>query len=501
MQPDIIFGPPGCGKTTSLINRVESALARGIPPDRIGYFSFTRRAAQEAVERACSKFGLHRTDFPYFSTFHSMCFKQLGINYQMVLSGKKLREFAHVAKIRINSRWSEDGTLTGFETGDRILFMENLARVRGITLEQQYREDDDNLPWEEVKRVALTLADYKKQLGFVDFTDMLMEYLRSGIRLRLQELMVDETQDLSLLQWRIAQRLSEGCDQWAVAGDDDQAIYRWAGADVDQLIDLQGNTNVLGQSYRVPRVIQKVAQSVIGQVHRRREKLWRAREGAEGEVARAARFIDVDCGEGEILVLARNAYVLNEQVEPELRQQGIVFERNGRNSIDADLLRTIQDWEKLRREQMVTVAQARKIYKYMSSGHGIKRGFKTLPDKEDSEMVSLADLKKTGGLLRDEPWHEAMDMIGKGDVDYIRAARTRGEKLTKKPRVVLSTIHGAKGGQADHVVLMKEIAWRSYNEMLVKPEDEMRVWYVGATRAKEKLSIVEPSTKNACPWL
>ena len=501
MAFDIILGPPGTGKTTTLIERVNSALERGVPSGKIGFFSFTRKAAQEAMERACERFNLTTKDFPHFSTLHSMCYRHLGVKRGDVLEGAKLNEFSRFAGVRISGRWSEDGTMTGFDVGDRILFMENLSRIRGLPLRQVYDEDDDGLPWNEVKRVAAALAEFKRGRGLVDFTDMLHNFVESGIRLGLTELMIDESQDLSHLQWQVVQILAEGCEKVAVAGDDDQAIYRWAGADVDQLIDMAGNVTVLGQSYRVPPVIQQVAHEIISPIRHRRQKKWSARAGEDGVVDYQKEFGNVDCGAGQVLVLARNVYVLREQVEPVLRDQGIIYEMHGHSSISLALMEVVQNWERLRQGDVITVAEAKKIYARMRSGVGYKRGSKLIPGLEDDQEVGLSELMSECGLLVDSPWYEALTNLPVDEVGYIRRARARGEKLGARPRVLLSTIHGAKGGQADHVVILKEIAMRTWREMDKNPEDERRVWYVAVTRARQKLTVVEAQTTRRCPWL
>ena len=68
-----IFGPPGTGKTTALLNMVDDALQSGIAPMNIAFLAFTRKAANEAKERAAARFNLDpKKDLFYFRTLHSL---------------------------------------------------------------------------------------------------------------------------------------------------------------------------------------------------------------------------------------------------------------------------------------------------------------------------------------------------------------------------------------------------------------------------------------------
>lgn len=493
MYPDIVLGPPGTGKTTTLLGMVEESLARGVEPDRIGYVSFTRKAAQEASERAQKRFGLDKDSLRYFRTLHSMCFNSLGLSNGDVFEGKKVIEFGHWAGYELSEmRMSDDGLLIGFTPGDRAMFMENLARVRGIDIRDQYDENHDGLPWNMVRHLSESLRTYKAEKQLLDYTDMLEHFVKTDWSPNLEELYVDEAQDLSLLQWQVVEKLASTCKKVTIAGDDDQAIYRWAGAAVEYFVELKGQARVLGQSYRCPPEVQSLSQEIISRVSHRRPKDWSPRAGS-GVIERVQSFEEVDLWGKDVLVLARNAFVIRDMVD-QIRADGIIYEYKGHTSVSRPILDAVRTWESLRNGNEVTADEARTVYEYMSSGIGVKRGFKTLPGAPPDQLVNIDWLKQSGGLMVDSIWHEALNRIPQDEQLYLIRARQKGESTQSRPRVRLSTIHGAKGGEADHVVIMRDVANRTYHEMREAPEDEARVWYVAVTRAREKLTIVAPKS-------
>jgi DNA helicase-2/ATP-dependent DNA helicase PcrA len=486
MNPEIILGSPGCGKTETLLSIVDDELHAGTPPSRIGFVSFTKRATAEAVQRACEKFRLDARDLSHFRTLHSMCFRQLAMRREDVLQGARLKEFARFAGVTLTGRAPTDGSISGLPPGDRALFLENLARVRMRSLRQEFDEDCAALSWAEVDYLGRALADFKAQRGLSDFTDMLARFAHGGPDVHLDVLIGDECQDMSTLQWKVFKRLANGCRRVVLAGDDDQAIYApWAGADVEQFINLPGQVRALGQSHRVPRAVQDLALDVIAKVAHRRPKAWAAR-AAQGQVDRALDARDIDADGPDVLVLARNNYILTEQVEPELRSRGVYFEREGKLSIDPRLLAAVQDWESLRAGQTLVPERAKACFDLI--GNVVWQ-----PAWDQYPELAMADLgAPAGGAV----WHEALRRIPPAEAEYMRAARARGEKLRDRPRVRLSTIHSAKGAQADHVILFSEMALRTRREADLRPDDEARVFYVGVTRAKERLTLVESQSPD-----
>jgi hypothetical protein len=107
-------------------------------------------------------------------------------------------------------------------------------------------------------------------------------------------------------------------------------------------------------------------------------------------------------------------------------------------------------------------------------------------------FYSLEECKNKYGLKINYVWYDAFNNAPSKKVSYIRKMRQNGEQLNKKPRILLSTIHGVKGGEADNVVLLTDLSRQTLREYERVPDDVNRLFYVGATRTKEHLHIVEP---------
>ena len=130
----IYFGPPGTGKTTTLLARLEEHLKKGVLPDRIAFLTFTRRAKREAMERVEQVLGISAKELPFFATIHSMAFKALKLKKGDVMGEEQLEEFGAKLGVKFKgvavSEFAAEG-INGQEEGDVLMALDNLARLRG----------------------------------------------------------------------------------------------------------------------------------------------------------------------------------------------------------------------------------------------------------------------------------------------------------------------------------------------------------------------------------
>lgn len=500
MNINTLFGPPGTGKTTSLLRVVKMRINDGLTPSQICFISFTRKAANEAKSRAMDQFDLQDHDLPWFRTLHSLAFSQLGYNKNQIMGLGDYIKLCEILNLRITYKtMNDDGTFAGQTLGDRLFFAENMARARMIPLMEYWESlPDEDLLWPELERLSKTLAEYKQTHGKVDFTDIIHEFCERGECPPCQVLIVDEAQDLSPLQWRMVERMMSVIPEVYVAGDDDQAIFRWAGADVEKLIKLPGNREVLGVSFRVPRTVQVVANRIVSRIDSRVEKDWDARD-EDGTVEYLNELESIDMSKGTWLLLARNSYLLDEYSQHCLRE-GFMFTSQRDSAMKWESFMSIRCWETLRSGGRVHASSVKMMYDLMTTRVGVTYGFKgKVAELPDRQLVDMLDLRNKYGLCygSEIPWNVCLDKMSLQESGFFLAAIVRGEKFGDEPRIKISTIHGAKGGEAENVVILSDMAWRTYQEYQKFPDDEHRVWYVAVTRTKQNLYVIQPKT-NLC---
>ena len=307
---------------------------------------------------------------------------------------------------------------------------------------------------------------------------MIEKFIMAEICPKYDVVFIDEAQDLSPIQWKMFDVLKKNSNHVILAGDDDQAIYGWAGADVKRFQQEPAKEIVLPQSYRVPKCVQHIADNILSRIpdERRIKKEWQARD-EEGSIYFGTSIEDVPLDEGKWLVLARYNDKLI-KLKPSLRDRGIYFEYKNRKSYKTRLYEAIQNYTRWTQGSQLSLSECRDLFEYFG---------KEFPEKEER----MYDLKEFGYSFTQQ-WFEVFETEPEDSL-YIRDMLQAEEKLSKEARVKLSTIHAAKGGEADNVLLILDNT-KTIREAIEKSPDkedeENRIWYVGVTRTKQNLYIL-----------
>lgn len=469
MKTHCIYGPPGTGKTTRLMDLLGGA-TRLYGGERVIFVSHTRAAAAEAMTRADGKISIPPENV---STLHSLCFRAMGYNRTQVVDRTRIRKFGELVGIPTTGKSDPDKDEV-LSRGDFYLALYNLARVTYKDPAVVYDYSDRPGTWTEFGYFTTSYENWKHTYGLIDFTDMLSNFLEDQQvhEVEPEVLIVDEAQDLSPLQWDVVMYIARTCKYVHVAGDDDQAIFTWGGADehgIDKFEKLTGaKRDILSQSYRIPGAVYKISQALIRRCKSRVDKNYapRADEGVVREFSSIEHLPPED--ESAALFLYRD-FVVRKDIEDYLISNYIPYHcRTGYASpLQSNLCRAIGSLERAKALGGRVPTSEEHLVRRFLSGYG-----RHIADNDGMDRVVQ------------HGW-EQMLKVPSRLISYHRQVLHDAE-----PRFTLSTIHGAKGRESRRVVVCTGMSNKIAEAYTRYPDPEHRVFYVAATRAIEQLDIV-----------
>lgn len=291
-----VLAGAGSGKTRVITEKIAYMITQaGYKPHHIAAITFTNKAAKEMQERVSARLGREQTRGLTVCTFHSLGMRILREKAQHIGYKKNfsILDASDSARI-IGELLGSSGREAVFKAQHQISLWKNNLQTPEVAFQAA---DDD---W--AKQIAQVYAAYQATLEnyqAVDFDDLirlptLLLQQNSEVRLkwqqRLQYLLIDECQDTNACQYALMRALVGLEGRFTAVGDDDQSIYAWRGANMENLRRLQEDYPQikiikLEQNYRSTARILKVANHVIANNPKLFPKtLWS--QLGEGEVVR-----------------------------------------------------------------------------------------------------------------------------------------------------------------------------------------------------------------------
>ncbi len=458
----------------------------GTSPTKIAFLTFTKAARYEALIRT----GKREEEFPYLKTIHSICYRQLTVGKDQIVRPESIRDFGKRIGVKVTGA-THDPWIEEFERGvdaptreDFLIQANHAGRHRGVMLKEALRGLPMEIDFKFATWFTRAYHDWKFANGLLDYTDLLTRYVEYGKPLDIDTIFIDEAQDLSDLQWKAVFRLGENAKKWFICGDDDQAIFHWAGADSHIFQDLKADeTKVLNQSYRVSKAVHKAAMRIANRISKRMEKEYSPTE-SEGLVADAG-YLGTMNFKHKTFVLFRNHY-RGGQFAQFFRSEYIPFIGKGSIVQSVDVRSALYAYSQLTKFGEVESIHAKALIRYANEDY---------IDGMASTLVKQKAKVKIQEVFIQEPrlhdWFRILSHLPNIDTigPYIHK---NGIAAMASPRIELLSIHQSKGREAHTVVMDPEMSKATWLGMTSNPDDEHRVQYVGITRAKERVYFLLP---------
>ena len=571
-----LFGGPGSGKTTALLDRVDELLERDDVTIRdILVVSYTRAAAAEVRERLAERLDVSpRALKGNVATMHAKAYELLDLSRGDVVGEDDKQEFCEEYGVEFEDEYSGAGRRTARSTtiGNKIIatsqwlqrtrrdvsewydvpFQWNVEEVRlppqidpnaqeGNKYTPTWPSDDDRI---DVPDVIRAWRSYKGEHGLVGFADMLERVKQRSLVPHVDHLVIDEFQDITTLQYGVYEEWKPHMDRVLIAGDDDQVVYAWQGADPNLLLDADRDEDVvLPNSYRLPSRVLSVVNQEIRHIDNRQEKDLKPRkeggtvEGIDSpsmlDLARNVRYtIEQGNDDETIMVLFRARYQLFRFID-EFLPLGMPFSALTDQRMWTDrLTQYVRAVEALDAEEELDGLEARRLADMLQDSAFGTNDRDELFDyidelEEGSDADDLTELTvDPDTILEFAPFAPGTDSAG----DMLRKVTSfqrnsveayfDGDYQEMDPsRVRIGTIHSAKGREADHVFVATDLTEKVVEQMAASVDDtevpgveeftsktdpvpiltdnERRVFYVGMSRARERLVLLENLVSGA----
>ncbi len=286
--PQLVIAGAGSGKTRVITYRIAwLAMERGVEPYRIAAVTFTNKAASEMRERVEKLLGGRSEVF--VGTFHRFALRLLRRYGDVVGLERDFTIFDSDDQMRLIKQVIKDERLDDSTFQPRAILSRISSAKSGLISVREFTEDAHGF---YESRVATAYGAYQRLLREskgADFDDLIFHAVRlldgdseigDRMRRRLRYLLVDEFQDTNVAQLRLVQSLSGSGGNLTAVGDEDQGIYRWRGAELDNILDFEktfegAKIRKLERNYRSTQTILDASGEVVANNEQRRGKrLW-----------------------------------------------------------------------------------------------------------------------------------------------------------------------------------------------------------------------------------
>ena len=444
-------------------------------PEELAFVTFTRKGAEEGLRRVCSKLMFEPEDLPYFRTLHSLTFHALNLKGTQMFGRLDQRKFNKEFGYNVN-RCEVDTGKVAATTDSLYLDFYDMERSGALTSKQLAEADIEKAYYNQIVR---DYEAYKAREEKVDFFDCLIKYVENGEALPVKVAMIDEAQDITALQWKVIDKAFRKAEKIIIAGDDKQSIYAYSGARPDFLIQLSKQFPVehLSKSYRIPYSVYKLSVAITNFIGEKTEQKAEPRmENGEGMIMqlngleRILNFLDESCIKNDPdktawYILARNNCFL-EEPKKVLEEALIPYWTAEGFFMGGEIMKRLKDYENFKME-----------------------GYRDPKKKEDFQ-------RKFGIEDFTQPFTET-NLFTEGRkwvyASYIeKYGLKKLEEMCKwNPQVLVSTIHHVKGGECQNCAIMLDTTRKTKGNVFENIDEELRILYVGVTRAKENLFLID----------